>query len=125
MRDIRSPIEYEDPTDKAWLLMKKILTNWIEQINTPVLLSPVPTFSHINKCINADSYRHRFAELAKNKHVEMIDILPEFWKLNSNERRQCRFEIDDHPTEFGHQVIANALLPYIKKYYRQWRDNHV
>ena len=125
IRDIRSPVEYEDATNEAWLLMKAILANWIQQVKTPVLLSPIPTFCHINKCIKADGYLLRFTELAIEKNVEMIDILPEFWKLNSKKRRQCRFNNDDHPTELGHEVIANALLPHISKYYEQWRAKNV
>lgn len=125
IRDLRSPIEYEEATNEAWLLMKTILANWIQQVEKPVLLSPIPTFSHINGCMKADGYLQRFAELAIEKNVELIDILPEFFKLSFKKRRQCRFKNDDHPTELGHEVIANALLPHINKYYEQWIAKYV
>jgi hypothetical protein len=124
VRDIRSPIEYEDPNNQYWLLMKAILTNWIEQSKAPVILSPIPTFPHIHEYMRPDGYLQRFEELRAETNIEMVNILPEFWKLNPQKRKSCQFEIDEHPTDLGHQVIADALIPHVRKYYEFWRNNN-
>ncbi len=124
IRDIRSPIEYEDPNNQYWLLMKAILTNWIKQSKAPVILSPIPTFPHIYRYMRPDGYLQRFEELRAETNIEMVNILPEFWKLNPQKRKSCQFEIDEHPTDLGHQVIADALIPHIRKYYEFWRNNN-
>jgi hypothetical protein len=124
VRNIRSPIEYEDPNNQHWLLMKAILTDWIQQSKAPVILCPIPTFPHIYKYISPDGYLQRFQELSAETNIKIVNILPEFWKLSHKQRKSCRFEIDDHPTELGHEVIANALTPHIRKHYEFWRDNN-
>jgi hypothetical protein len=116
IRRLNFPPEYESPDDPGWLLMKEILTAWIEQSRAPVVLCPIPTFSHINMGFSAKGYRQRFGELG----VEVVDLLPEFWKLSAAERRRCRFPIDDHPTRFGHEVIARGLIARVRPHYQSW-----
>ena len=124
VRDIRSPIEYEDPENPGWQLMKAILTAWAHESTTNVVICPLPTFSHIYKCMRADSYRKRFAELATLPHVEVADILPDFWQLDGRRRKDCRFRVDDHPSRLGHQVIADALARSVQKYYDRWKPSN-
>lgn len=120
--DIRSPIEYEDPKNPGWQLMKAILSTWAQESTTNVVICPLPTFSHVFKCMRADSYRQRFAELATPPHVEVVDILPEFWQLDGRQRKHCRFRVDDHPSRLGHQVIADALIRSVQKHYDRWKQ---
>jgi carbamoyltransferase len=118
VRRLKFPPEYESPHDPGWLLMKGILTTWIRQSKTPVILCPIPTFAHIDKGYSPQGYLRRFAEL----DADVVDLLPEFWKLNAVERRRCRFPIDDHPTRFGHEVIARGLSPHVRRYYQSWEQ---
>jgi hypothetical protein len=118
IRRLKFPPEYESPGDPGWLLMKAILTEWIGQSRAPVLLCPIPTFAHINKGFSADGYRRRFSELG----VELVDLLPEFWKLSTFERRRCRFPIDEHPTRAGHEVIARGLIARVRPHYQSWEQ---
>lgn len=118
LRGIRSPAEYDDPDGSAWRLMKAILVAWIRRSRAPVLLYPIPAFVHVNRCIGADGYLRRFSELASEEGATLIDALPEFRKLAAAERKRCRFAVDDHPTERGHEVLADALYPYVAEHVR-------
>jgi hypothetical protein len=118
IRRLKFPPEYESPNDPGWLLMKAILRAWIDQARASVMLCPIPTFAHINKGFSAEGYRRRFSELC----VEWVDLLPEFWKLSAAERRRCRFPIDDHPTRFGHEVIARGLIARVRPHYQSWEQ---
>ncbi len=122
IRGIRSPAEYDDPQSPAWLLMKAILSEWIRRSKVPVLIFPIPTFSHVFKCIAADGYLRRFAELAAEEGAELVDALPEFWRIPAIRRRRCRFPGDDHPTELGHEVLARALHPHVRRHHSRYMD---
>jgi hypothetical protein len=67
-----------------------------------------------------DGYLRRFAELGAEGQAEVVNLLPAFWKLSTADRKRCRFEVDDHPTEFGHAVMADALYPFVRNRYEQW-----
>jgi len=116
LRGIRDPIEYENPADPAWRLMKRILQAWIDRATAPVILCPIPTFSHINRGFGWSNIHSRFAELASDR-VQLVDLLPAFWNLPAAERKQCKFPIDEHPSPRGHQVIANALASYVEPHH--------
>jgi carbamoyltransferase len=120
LRGIRSPAEYDDPNDPSWQLLKAILLAWIRQARAPAILCPIPTFGHVGKCLSADGYLRRFAELGAEGQAEVVDLLPAFWKLSTADRKRCRFAVDDHPTELGHAVMADALYPFVRNHYEQW-----
>jgi hypothetical protein len=117
-RRVNFPPEYENSSDPGWRLMKTILTTWIRESRGPVLLCAIPTFSHVDRSFSPSGYLRRFAELK----VEMVDPLPEFWKLPASERRACRFVNDDHPTAFGHEIFARGLLPHVRRHYESWEQ---
>lgn len=122
LRDIRHPEEYEDPNDPAWLLMKDILSMWsVEAGPHDMIICPIPTFAHINQIFRPDSYMARFQELGGHPHVEVVDPLPAFWRLNGEERASLRFPTDEHPTRKWHEVLANAIEPSVKKYHERWQ----
>jgi carbamoyltransferase len=124
LRRIRSPAEYDDPDSDAWQLMKAILVEWIRRSRARVLLCPIPGFLHVNKYVASDGYLRRFTELGAEEGVEVVDVLPGFWGLTAADRKRCRFPTDEHPTEFGHEVLANALYPHVRKYYDEWKATH-
>jgi hypothetical protein len=120
LRRVRSPAEYDDPNNPSWQLLKAILLAWIGQARAPVILCPFPTFRHVGKCLQADGYLRRFTELGMEGRAEVVDLLPAFWRLKAADRKRCRFAVDDHPSESGHSVIADALYPYVRHHYEQW-----
>ena len=119
-RRVHSPAEYDDPNDPTWRLLKAILVAWIRQSRAPVILCPIPTFRHVNKTLPAASYLRRFAELGAEERVEVVDVLPAFWRLSAADRKRSRFPIDEHPSELGHEVIAGALEPHVRAHYERW-----
>ena len=124
LRGIRSPAEYDDPSGGPWQLMRAILAEWIRQSRAPVLLAPIPAFEHVNRYVGADGYLARFRELGAEANVEVVDVLPTFWTLPAADRKRCRYAQDDHPTEFGHEVLARALSPSVRKHFASWKSDH-
>ncbi len=120
LRGICDPIEYEDPGHPAWLLMKAILLNWARESTAPVVLAPLPTPGHIYRHLRCDGYRARFAELASEPGLEVVDIVPGFWRLSPRQRRACQFPTDPHLTARGHQVVADALVPCVRSHHERW-----
>ncbi len=104
--------------------MRAILAEWIRESRAPVLLAPLPAFEHVNHHIGADGYLARFRELGAETNVEVVDVLPTFWALPAADRKRCRYAQDDHPTEFGHEVLARALLPSVREYFESWKSTH-
>jgi hypothetical protein len=123
IRNIRYPMAYEDPQSPAWLLMKRILEKWIEESNSEVVVCPLPLYAHIDKAFSAEGIRSRFAELAKNDKVTVADILPNYWRMSPEERFGLVYHGDEHPSRRGHEVIAESLEPYVRKFYERWRRN--
>lgn len=121
IRNIRYPMAYEDPDSPDWLLMKAILERWAKESRTEVVVCPLPTFSHIDKAFSADGIRARFSELARNDKVTVADILPDYWRMPAEERRTLIYPSDEHPSKRGHEVIAEALDPYVRKFYDRWK----
>jgi hypothetical protein len=124
LRDVRDPIEYEQADSPGWLLMRTILVEWIGLARSPVILCPIPTFSHINKCFSAVGYLRRFSEVGAATGAQVIDVLPEFWRLSGERRRRCRFAIDDHPSPLGHEVMARALEPHVRRHLARREEAH-
>jgi hypothetical protein len=52
-----------NPAGAPWRLMKAILSGWVRQAKSPVLLVPIPAFVHVQRYIAADGYLARFREL--------------------------------------------------------------
>ena len=116
VRGIGYPEEYADPHDPAWLLMKRILSTFISEARSPVVLAPIPTSDHVEGGLSADSYLTRFGELSVEAGCEMVNLLPMFFDEPRSVRQQCRFEQDPRPTAKGHALFADGLLPHLRPY---------
>ena len=123
IRNIRYPMAYEDPESPAWLLMKRILEKWIDESKSEVVVCPLPLYAHIDKAFSAEGIRSRFSELAKNDKVTVADILPTYWRMSPEERYGLVYHGDEHPSRRGHEVIAESIEPYVRKFYERWRRN--
>ncbi len=115
VRHLSLPAEYRSASDPAWLLMSAILRRSIGEATVPVVLCPIPTFAHLFKTASADDYRARFAELAEQTGVELIDVLPALWEHPRQLLKRSRFPEDEHPNRLGHRLLAEALTPHLER----------
>ena len=106
--------EYNSSATKEWQLMKAILTKWISESEKPVLLVTLPTHHYVDEHSDFTVVEKRFRELDSLKNVTVFNPLPQFMKYPEEERRKFRFEVDIHPTAFGHQVYAQTFKPVIE-----------
>ena len=107
--------EYNNPKNPTWLIMRKILENWIIQQKKQVILMPIPLYQHIEENCNASGYQTRFKELSEATGCILHDPLTDLQKYSQDERRMFRFDHDIHLTPKGHEAIASSLAPVIKK----------
>ncbi len=102
--------EYESPIHPAWLLGKRILTEFIKEAGKKFIIAPLPSWSVMMNPKLA-RYRDRFAELHNpDGGVYVIDILPYFLDLHFREIKRCFIsKYDNHYSEMGHRIAAEAL----------------
>lgn len=116
VRGVGYPEEYADPQHPAWRLQRAILRTFLAEARTPVVLAPIPTFEHVDGILAADPYLTRFGEVAVEGRCELVNLLPRFFDEPRSVREQCRFAHDPHPTALGHELLAEALLPHLRRY---------
>jgi lysophospholipase L1-like esterase len=107
--------EYNSATNPVWLIMHKILENWIVQHQKPVILMPIPLYQHVEETSDASAYQTRFQELSDTAGCTLHDPLTDLLKYTPEQRRKFRFEHDIHLTPKGHEAIATSVAPVIKK----------
>ena len=106
---------YDSPGTPGWRLMRAILTHWVREHGGPVLLMPLPLPQHLDQVCDAAPYQARFAELAGELQCGLHDPLPFLLQYDKVQRRQLRWETDIHFTPFGHQALADSLVPVLEK----------
>jgi len=116
VRGVGYPEEYADPQHPAWRLQRAILRAFITEARTPVVLAPIPTFEHVDGTLAADPYLVRFGEVAAEGRCELVNFLPRFFDEPRSVREQCRFARDPHPTALGHTLLAEGLVPHLRRY---------
>lgn len=101
---------YESEDDERWVLMRLLLENIIERAgDIPIILAPLP-YHRINK--NPD-YKERFTTLADRfDNVHFVDVLDKFAAVADTD--SLYFAKDAHYSEYGHRVIADALVDTIR-----------
>jgi carbamoyltransferase len=102
---------YDSPSSPAWLLMRAILAQWIDALDKPVLLVPLPLPQHLDQTCSAVACQARFAELAEDLGCALHDPLPDLLDIAPAERRRLRWEKDIHFTPAGHEALARSLAP--------------
>ncbi len=118
VRGVGYPEEYSDPEQPAWRLMAEILRTFIGESRAPVVLAPIPTSGHVEGGLSPDPYLTRFGELAVECGCEMVNLLPRFFDEPRSVREQCRFPGDSRPSVLGHAMIADGLVPHLRRYMR-------
>lgn len=110
--------EYDDPDGYGWRLLRAVLLAWIADAraanpHTPILLVPLPLFTHVEGDADPGNYQRRFSELAIATGVAVHDPLPDLRRHPPAERRAFRFAKDIHPTPAGHRALADSLTPAV------------
>jgi hypothetical protein len=108
---------YGSEDNHEWKLMRTILDKLIQEVEgKPLFIIPLPSIYH---CVMnlAPTYMHRLRNLRDSaKSVFVLDILPEFKAVPSQERKKC-FRSDGHYSTLGHQVVARAISRAFCDYY--------
>lgn len=107
--------EYDAPDTEGWRLMRAILKQWIDSLDRPVVLMPLPLPQHIDETCDATGYQARFAELAAELGCTLHDPLPAMLAHPKTQRRKFRWEKDVHFTPEGHCVVADSLAPVLER----------
>jgi hypothetical protein len=107
--------EYSKSSNPEWVKIKMILEKWIDEIDVPIIIMPIPLYQHIEGTSSFSAVRKRFEEL-KSPKVEILDLMWQIEKLENVNKRDLRFTTDVHPTPLFHEVIASNLDSIIFKY---------
>lgn len=113
VRRIALPQDYNKASSKGWSLMDAILSHWVSEARSPVLLCPIPMFDHVHGNLRAAPYRQRFGEFSARHNVQFLDILGGL-RADHEAGVQLRFPHDEHPTVDGHAAIARHMIPAIE-----------
>ena len=102
--------QYSSPDNPEWLLQRKILEQWISEIDVPIILLILPVHQFVEETADAAPTRMRYRELVESfPRVELVDPLDELWRLPRKTRRSFRFAKDVHPTPAYHSFLAQIL----------------
>lgn len=107
--------QYNSPDNPAWILMKALLKEWINNQPRKVLVVLIPTYQYIEEISDPHYYQQRFEELTHETNCSIYDTLPNFLKYPLKKRREFRFKKDPHFTPFGHEVLAESIYPIVNK----------
>jgi len=105
--------QYNSPDNPAWILMKALLKEWINNHPSKVLVVLIPTYQYIEEISDPRYYQLRFEELKHETNCSIYDTLPDFLKYHLKKRREFRFKKDQHFTPFGHEVLAESIYPLV------------
>ena len=105
---------YDRPDHPQWLLMRRILLDWVSEARAPVILFLIPSRHFVDEAASPKGYQARFGELSDPPQLTVVDALPELLKYPRSVRRELRFPNDGHPTSEGHRVLADALEPSVR-----------
>ncbi|MBI2283828.1 MAG: SGNH/GDSL hydrolase family protein [Bacteroidetes bacterium] len=108
--------EYDSENRIEWRVMKAILTKWVNELDCPVILMPIPwylQFEHPDKYVT-ENYIQRFNSLKFNRECDMINLLEEFQKYDLDMRRSFTYKYDKHFSPAGHIAVAESLIPIVK-----------
>ena len=107
--------DYDDPSNRSWLILRKILTEWVSGTSKPVLLALIPLESAINGLSDPSNYQKRFREFAADTGCRVHDLLPDLKALPKNERLNLWSYKSGHLSAVGHRAIARVLGPVIQR----------
>ena len=105
--------EYNSSRTPEWALLREILTTWIRESQTPVLLVTLPHETALLQHSDPRTYQARFRELADETGCHVYDPLPEL--LASSDEERSALSAYGHLSTQGHETIARLLTPVVQK----------
>ncbi len=105
--------EYEDPQNRAWLVMRALIAKWIGDQKKPVLLMPIPLHHYVYGISDPSSYQQRLRSATEEANGTFFDPLPELMSYSLERRKALYFPNDGHLTREGHEALAKALAPVV------------
>ena len=115
---------YETADNPSWLILRRVLEEWIIQAPVPVLLVPIPSWTHYSGSSDPTGYQTRFRELASDLGCLYHDPLPHLMTHSPEERRSFRFKQDIHFSPKGHQALAESLAPVVGEILKSRANDH-
>lgn len=105
--------EYDSPHNPAWVILRAILDEWIDNHSKPVLLLVIPQDQFIRGFATPSPYQARFHELASRSKCIFHDPLPDLLRYPMEERE--RFSLRDfHYSSTGHSALATSIAPIVR-----------
>lgn len=108
--------DYDSPQKPGWLLLRKILSEWIAQSTAPVLVVLLPHDSSFTGMSDPRNYQARFHELARDTGCRVFDPLPDLMKLDDAARAALWSADYGHFSARGHEMIARLLAPQVQQF---------
>jgi hypothetical protein len=101
--------QYATPNTEGWRLMEAIIRRFAKASEPkPFVLAPIVDSSYMRFKMRRNYWR-RFSSLSDGERVHVIDLLPHFLKLGPR-ATECYMEPhDNHLSDFGHSVLADAV----------------
>ena len=97
-----------------WLLMKSILFKWFSELHKPLLLIPLPLHQYVEEQSEYMDIEKRFEEFNHIQNLFLFNPISYLKQYSLEDRRKFRFEHDEHPSPFGHEVYAQIFKPRIE-----------
>jgi lysophospholipase L1-like esterase len=115
--------EYDTPDNPSWLLLRALLTTWIEESRTPVLLVTIPHHTVVAGTSDPSNYQKRFRELAAETGCDLYDPLSDLLEFGADAQGELWSSSFGHLTVDGHQAMASALEPVFRRYLASMRTD--
>lgn len=105
--------EYDNPDNKAWLVMQALIGRWIRNHPKPVVLMPIPLHHHAFGVSSPRSYQQQLGSATRQAGGTFFDPLPALMQPTLAVRKTFYFATDNHLTKAGHEALAHAMLPFV------------
>lgn len=106
--------DFDSADSPGWIVLRRILKEWIKSSKTPVLVSPIPHYYFFDSPEDAAGYQARFRELAEETNCLLYDPLPDLLKLPAEDRKILWSDSSGHISIRGNQLIADTYAPVIR-----------
>ena len=94
--------------------MKSILLKWFAELDKPLLLIPLPLHQYVEDQSDYTDIQKRFEEFNHIQNLFLFNPISSLKEFSIGDRRKFRFEYDEHPSPFGHEIYAKIFKPKIE-----------
>ena len=107
--------EYERADHPTWMVMEKLIGQWISNHSQATVLMPIPLYHYVAELADPTMYQKRLSQAALSAGGAFYDPLPALTQYSSAQRKEFYFPNDGHLTKKGSQAIAQCMAPTIEK----------